>query len=125
MAIRGFKNWTITLLYAFIGWALCGVVMGIGLSLTSENDAAVIHAVAVPFIFFGLSLLYHGRFPHADPLQTATIFLSFVVVMDFFVVALLIQGNLSMFRSALGTWIPFALIFTSSYLTGRFLRRGN
>lgn len=81
-----------------------------------------IHAGAVPFIFFGLSLLYHRRFPQAAPLQTAMIFLSFVVSMDFFIVALLIQGNLSMFRGALETWIPLALIFLSTYITGSFLK---
>jgi len=40
------------------------------------------------------------------------------MVVDFFVVALLIMGSLEMFGSALGTWIPFALIFASTYLTG-------
>ncbi len=38
--------------------------------------------------------------------------------MDFFVVALLINRSLEMFASPLGTWIPFALIFVSTWLTG-------
>jgi len=43
--------------------------------------------------------------------------------MDFFVVTLLINRSLEMFTSLLGTWIPFALIFTSTYLTGLLVRR--
>ncbi len=31
----------------------------------------------------------------------------------------LIRGSFEMFGSILGTWLPFALIFTASYLTGR------
>jgi uncharacterized integral membrane protein len=38
--------------------------------------------------------------------------------MDFFLVALIINRSFDMFRSLLGTWIPFGLIFLSSYLTG-------
>jgi hypothetical protein len=50
-------------------------------------------------------------------LQTALIFVGFVIVVDFFVVALLINKSLDMFASLLGTWIPFALIFGSAYVT--------
>jgi hypothetical protein len=40
--------------------------------------------------------------------------------MDFFVVALIIEGNLEMFSSLLGTWIPFMLIFVSTLLVGLY-----
>ena len=42
---------------------------------------------------------------------------------DFLVVALLILHSLDMFASLLGTWIPFTLIFTSTYLTGLYSQR--
>jgi hypothetical protein len=42
--------------------------------------------------------------------------------MDFFVVATLILRSFEMFTSLLGTWIPFTLIFTSTWLTGIFVR---
>jgi hypothetical protein len=38
--------------------------------------------------------------------------------MDFFVVAPLIQRSLEMFTSALGAWIPFALILVSTWVSG-------
>jgi hypothetical protein len=43
--------------------------------------------------------------------------------MDFFVVAILIQRSLEMFASVLGTWIPVALIFLSTYLTGLYVSK--
>ena len=42
-----------------------------------------------------------------------------------FLVALVIIQSLAMFASVLGTWIPFALIFASTYLTGWYLQRGH
>jgi hypothetical protein len=38
--------------------------------------------------------------------------------MDFLVTALIINRSLAMFASALGTWIPFCLIFASTWLSG-------
>jgi hypothetical protein len=46
-----------------------------------------------------------------------------VITLDFFVVALMINRSLEMFASLLGTWIPFALIFTSTYVTGLYMGR--
>jgi hypothetical protein len=121
--IHGVRQWGITLLYAAIGWGLCGVVMGIGLGLTTEHNATIIHAAAVPFIFWGLSWAYHRRYRQAAPLATAVTFLLFVVLMDVFVVGLAIQGNLRMFGSILGVWIPFLFILLSTYSSGRLAMR--
>jgi hypothetical protein len=41
--------------------------------------------------------------------------------MDFFVVAMLINRSFEMFASLLGTWLPFMLIFASSYLVGHLM----
>jgi hypothetical protein len=38
--------------------------------------------------------------------------------MDFFIIALMIEKSFDMFKSILGTWIPFILIMLSTYLTG-------
>jgi len=57
------------------------------------------------------------------PLQTAIVFITFVFGMDFFVVALLINRSLEMFTSLLGTWLPFVLIFTSTWLTGTLTKK--
>jgi len=67
-----------------------------------------------------VSSAYFKRFHFTKSLPTAVIFTGFVIVVDFFVVALLINKSLAMFASLLGTWIPFALIFVSTYGTGLY-----
>jgi hypothetical protein len=114
------RKTVIILLHAFVGWALCAATIGIGMSTTTLENALVIHAVAAPIIFTLISLVYFNKFHFTTPLITAVIFVSFVMAMDFFVVALLINKSLDMFTSLLGTWIPFALIFTSTLLTGLY-----
>jgi hypothetical protein len=115
---------TVTLLiHAFIGWALCAATMGIGMAATSVQNALIIHAIAAPIFFIIVALVYFKKFNYTSPLQTAMIFMGFVIVVDFFVVALLINKSLVMFASLLGTWIPLALIFASTFLTG-CMRRG-
>ena len=111
-------NVVVILIHAFIGWALCGATMGIGMATTSMRNTLIVHAVGAPIFFIAVSLVYFNYFNYTAPLQTALIFVGFVIVVDFFLVALLINKSLDMFRSPLGTWIPFALIFISTYLTG-------
>jgi hypothetical protein len=106
-------------IYAFIGWTLCGVVMFIGTAVTSEFIALIIHAVAAPIIFAVVSSFYFKKYDLTTPLETAALFVAFVVLLDFVVVALLINKSLAMFGNVLGTWIPFVLIFISTYYTGR------
>jgi hypothetical protein len=112
------QKFVITLAHALAGWALCAATMGIGMAVTSLQNALIMHAVAAPIFFAGVSLIYFRKFNFTSPLQTALVFVGFVTAMDFFVVAILINRSFEMFRSLLGTWIPFALIFLSTYLTG-------
>ena len=113
----------IILVHALIGWALCGATMGIGMVITSIENTLIIHAIAAPIIFATISLIYFKKFNYTTPLQTAIIFVFFVVFMDVFVVALLIEKSFKMFTNILGTWIPFALIFISAYLTGLYAKK--
>jgi len=111
------------LVHAFVGWALCAATMGIGMATMSLQNALIIHAIGAPIFFTGVSLIYFKKFNYTTPLQTAIFFVGFVIAADFFVVALLINRSLEMFASLLGTWIPFALIFTSTYVTGLYTVR--
>ena len=117
------KKVIIVLFFAFVGWALCAATMGNGMSKTSIENALIIHAIGAPIFFSILSLIYFQKYNYTTPLQTAIIFVGFVITVDFFVVALLINKSLDMFASLLGTWIPFALIFTSTYVTGLYTVR--
>lgn len=119
------KKINIVLVHAFVGWALCAATIGVGMTVTTLDNALVIHAVGTPIFFTFVSLIYATKFNYTTPLQTAAIFLAFVLAVDFFIVALLINKSLEMFTSVLGTWIPFALIFASTYLTMHYSSRRN
>ncbi|MBI3738164.1 MAG: hypothetical protein HY258_03855 [Chloroflexi bacterium] len=115
------KKVIVILVHAFVGWMLCAATMGIGMAVTSLETTLIIHAIGAPIFFAAVSLIYFRKFNYTAPLQTALIFVSFVIVVDFFLVALLINRSLEMFASLLGTWIPFVLIFASTYATGLFV----
>lgn len=111
------------LAHAFVGWVLCTATMGVGMAATSLDNALIIHAVAVPTFFVGILLVYFRRFNYTLHLHTALVFVAFVVTMDFSVVALLVNRSFEMFTSLLGTWVPFASIFASTWLTGLLVTR--
>lgn len=115
-----FRQLLIILLFGLIGWALCGAIMFIGMELTPNMQLVlIVHAIGAPVIFGLLTWIYASRFGYTKPWATATAFLLIVVFMDFFIVSLLINKSFDMFESLLGTWIPFLLIFASSYLVAR------
>ena len=114
----GIKEIIIILTHAFVGWGLCGAIIGIGRKVTSMERTLILHALGAP-VFFGLvALVYFKYFNFTPPLPTAAIFVAFVIFMDVFLVALLIEKSFEMFTSLLGTWIPFILIFLATYITG-------
>jgi hypothetical protein len=117
------KEKMILFLHAFIGWAICTATMIIGMAVTTIENALILHAIIGPLGFIILSLIYFTKYNYTTPLQTATVFISFVILVDFFLVALLINRSLEMFTNPLGTWIPFALIYISTYLTGLFITK--
>jgi hypothetical protein len=110
------------LLSAFVIWAGCGAIMGIGMAVTSERNTLIAHAIGGPIIAALVSMFYFKRFNYTTPWQTAGIFVGFIMFMDVFIVSMLIMRSFEMFQSILGTWIPFTLIFISTYLTGRYVR---
>ena len=116
-----FKKILIILAHAFVGWALCAATMGIGMAVTTLDTTLIVHAIGAPIFFCAVSLVYFNKFNYTAPLQTAFYFLAFVIAMDFFVVAMLINRTFEMFTSILGTWLPFTSIFASTYLTGHWI----
>jgi hypothetical protein len=109
--------------FAFVGWAVCGAAIGVGFGLFTQTAALVLHAIVAPMAFALLSWLYFTRFAYTGPLATAALFLAIVVALDVFVVALVIERSFAMFASVLGTWIPFVLIFGSTWATGLVVER--
>ena len=117
------RQFFVTLGHGAVGWILCAASMFIGMATTTMDTTLIIHAIGAPVFFTGISWVYARFFNYATPLKTALIFVLFVIGIDFFLVALIINQSLDMFTNPLGTWIPFALIFTSSYFTLTYARR--
>ena len=115
------KETGIILIHAFVGWGLCGATIGIGRNVTSMEMTLILHAIGAPVFFAIIALIYFKKYNFTTPLQTATICVAFVL-MDVFPVAMFIEKSYEMFTSLLGTWIPFILIFITTYFTGLRLR---
>lgn len=117
------KKSLIVVLHGLALWALCGGTIAVGRGLFGIETTLVIHAVAAPIFAALISVFYFKRFHFTSPLQTALIFLAVVVVLDAGLVAPVFEKSYAMFRSFLGTWLPFGLIFLATLFTGMALRR--
>jgi len=110
-------------LHALIGWAICGAIIGVGRTYTTMENTLIIHAILVPIVFGFISFVYFKKFNYTTPLETAVIFLIFMVVMDAVIVAQYIAKSFRMFLNPLGTWIPFLSIFLITYLVGQMTKK--
>jgi hypothetical protein len=117
------RRLVIILALGLVGWALCGAIIWIGMAFMPMETTLILHAIGAPIIFGIISAIYFKAFNYTTPLRTAIVFVSIVVFMDVFLVALLIERSFEMFASLIGTWIPWALIFASTYLTGLYATR--
>ena len=115
------KKTVIVLGFACAVWAFCGALVGIGRQFLSMDSTLILHAIGAPIGAAFFSWLYFRNYSFTSPLVTGAVFVGVALTLDFFVVALLIEKSFGMFASVLGVWIPQALIFSASYLTGRFI----
>ena len=112
------------IVHGFVGWAACGALMGGLLATVSLTAALTGHAVGAPIIFAAVTAHLFLRNGGRPPIVVASTFTAMVVALDALIVAWLIQRSFAMFSSVLGTWLPFALIFVSVFVTGTLLGRG-
>ena len=119
MKTMTFHRWLVLLAFALLGWGICGAIIGLGRALIGMQATLIVHTLAVPVVFGGLAWLYFKFFGYTTALQTALLFTGLAIFLDATVIALLVEKSYDMFRSILGTWIPFALIFLATYLVGR------
>lgn len=92
--------------------------MGIGRHLWSTETAVAIHLPAAPIFSFVASAIHATLFPEFDPLTRAVVLVGVVILLDVAVVAPLVERSFEMFRSVIGTWIPFGLIFLAAWAAG-------
>lgn len=113
----------VVLAFALLAQGLCWSIMVVGQMVTSLENTLIAHAIGAPIIAIVVSSIYYKKFNYTTPLQTAIVFISVVIAMDVFVVALFIEKSFEMFASPIGTWIPISSIFLATYLNGLFASR--
>ncbi len=114
--------WTYLVGLGFILWAACGAVIAIGRRIWTLDTTLRIHLVAAPVIAFVVSAAHKLLAAKFSSVLRATVITGLVVILDAVVVAPLFERSYAMFRSPIGTWIPFAAIFLASLAAGVLVR---
>lgn len=112
--------WLYAIIASLVVWGLCGAVMMVGRKFFSLQTAILVHLVAAPVFAFALSYFHAVVAPDFDPLVRAGVMTGLIVALDAALVAPVFERSYAMFRSLLGTWVPFALIFAASWLANLF-----
>ena len=99
-------------------WGLCGAVMAIGRRIWSLDTTLHVHLAAAPAIAFLVSSIHKLLAAEFNPVLRAMVLTGIVVILDAVVVAPIIERSYAMFRSFIGTWMPFAAIFLASWAAG-------
>lgn len=102
-------------------WVLSGAALVVARSLAAPH-AVAIYAAAAPIAAATVAAVYYGAFNRTTPLATAGVVVAVVMLFDL-VVALVWERSLAMFDSVLGTWLPFALVFAQTLVSGLVARR--
>ncbi len=106
-------------LHGLAGWAICGATIGIGRQVVSMQTTLLVHAVVAPLAFGFLTWHHARRFQGASPRGVAFTMTGMIIALDALVVAPFLERSFVMFRSVLGTWVPFASIAAASYVAVR------
>lgn len=110
---------TSLVIHGLIGWAICGATIGIGRQLLPMNVTLIVHALVAPVAFGLLTWNHTRRFPESSARIIALSMVGMVIGLDAGLVAPVFERSYKMFRSVLGTWIPFTLILGASYLAAK------
>jgi hypothetical protein len=112
--------WVSLVALSLIVWAACGGTIAAGRRVWSMQTTLVVHLFAAAAFAFAAASVHARLAPGFDPLTRAAAMTGLIVALDALVVAPLFERSYAMFRSALGTWIPFAAIFLASWAAGVF-----
>ena len=110
--------WLYLIGLALVLWGACGGVMSVGRRLWTLDTALRVHLIVAPIVAFLVGALHKVLVPGFDPTLRAAVMTGLVIVLDAAVVAPLFERSYAMFRSIIGTWLPFAAIFLASWAAG-------
>ncbi len=110
--------WVYLLALALVLWGTCGAVIAIGRRLWPLDTVLRVHLIVAPVIAFLVSAAHRLLASDFDPVHRAAAITALVVILDAGVVAPLFERSYAMFRSFIGTWLPFVAIFVASLTAG-------
>jgi hypothetical protein len=110
--------WIYLLSLGIVLWGSCGAVMAIGRKLWSLDTTLRVHLAAAPLFAFLVSCIHKSLAPTFNPVLRAAVLTALIIALDAAVVAPIFERSYAMFRSFVGTWLPFAAIFLASLVAG-------
>jgi hypothetical protein len=110
--------WVYLIGLALVLWGACGGVIAIGRKLWSIDTTLRVHLVAAAIVAFLVAAAHRALAPDFDPLLRAAAITTIVMLLDALVVAPLFERSYAMFRSVIGTWLPFLAIFAACWAAG-------
>jgi menaquinone-dependent protoporphyrinogen oxidase len=111
------RSWPRLLLYAAVGWGVCAGLAGSWLAVASPGVALTLHVLGVPIVFTAVASRYFHGHGARDPLPAAVGFTVFSILLAA-LLATFLFGSFAIFTSIAATWLPFGLVFLSTWLTG-------
>ena len=111
-------SWAYLFGLGLVLWGGCGAVIAVGRRIWTLDTTLKIHLVAAPILAFVLSAVHGLLAPGFNSALRALAITALVVFLDAVVVAPIFERSFAMFRSLIGTWIPFAAIFLASLAAG-------
>ncbi len=114
--------WVYLIGLALVLWGACGGVIAVGRRLWSLDTTLRVHLIAAPINAFLVAAAHKELAPGFDPLLRAAAITIIVMLLDALVVAALFERSYAMFRSVIGTWLPFVAIFAAAWAAGVLAR---
>ena len=110
--------WISLIVLALALWAACGGVIAIGRRVWTMQTTLVVHLCAAAAFAFAAAAAHKLMAPDFDIVGRAAAMTGLIIALDALVVAPLFERSYAMFRSALGTWVPFAAMFLACWVAG-------
>ncbi|HXW42108.1 MAG TPA: hypothetical protein VEK75_12945 [Xanthobacteraceae bacterium] len=92
--------------------------MAIGRRIWTLETTLRVHLAAAPVFAFIVSAVHKLLAADFGSVRRAVMLTGFVVILDAAVVAPIFERSYAMFRSVIGTWMPFAAILLASLAAG-------
>jgi len=110
--------WISLIALAVVLWAACGGVIAVGRRVWTMETTLIVHLFAATAFAFAAAAVHKLLAPDFDAALRAAAITGLIIALDALVVAPFFERSYAMFRSALGTWIPFVAIFLATWAAG-------